>query len=99
MADRIEPGYLVFVADGEMGVAGVREVRHDGLLINVQNGGDFLIPMDAVRDVHSQKVLLDLERLDPRVRAALDHAHDRESGPYAVQDPTDGTPRSERAGR
>lgn len=59
MTDRIEAGQLVFVADGEIGVAGVREVRpHEStFVINVQNGGDFVLPLSAVTDVHSGKVI------------------------------------------
>lgn len=94
MSDRIEPGYAVFVADGEMGVAAVREVRDDELLINIQNGGDFTIPRTAVRDVHEKKVVLDLQALSPEVCKALGHVHDDEYRRYRPVDPGAGTPRS-----
>jgi len=91
MRDQIEEGFMVFVADGEMGVAGVREVREAELVINIQNAGDFVIPLSAVRDVHSKKVVLDVERLAPEVRDALNHVHDNEYRRYAT-DPDAGTP-------
>jgi hypothetical protein len=91
MRDQIEEGFMVFVADGEMGVAGVREVRDSGLVIHIQNAGDFEIPFSAVRDVHSKKVVLDLDRLAPEVCEALNHVHDSEYRRYAT-DPDAGTP-------
>ncbi|MBW3549421.1 MAG: hypothetical protein KY442_00980 [Proteobacteria bacterium] len=94
MREHIEEGFMVFVADGEMGVAAVREVREDPseLLINIQNAGDFVIPLTAVRDVHSKKVILDVDRLEAPVREALEHVHDSEYPHYAVADMDAGTP-------
>lgn len=94
MDDRIEPGYMVFVADGEMGVAAVREVRDDELVINIQNGGDFTIPRSAVRDVHEEKVVLDLQALSAEVCEALNHVHDDEYRRYRTVDPEAGTPKA-----
>lgn len=76
---------MVFVADGQTGVGAVREVRADAdeLVINIENAGDFVLPMSAIHDVHSGKVMLDMEQLGPPVREALQHLHDAE-------DPTDG---------
>ena len=82
---------MVFVADGEMGVAGVREVREAELVINIQNAGDFVVPFSAVRDVHSKKVILDVDKLTPEMREALSHVHDSEYRRYAT-DPDAGTP-------
>lgn len=95
MAQQVEVGFMVFVADGELGIGAVREVHRGGqeLVINIQNGGDFTIPSSAVRDVHSGKVILDVSRLEGPVRAALDHPHDAELPQYAATDPDDGTPR------
>lgn len=94
MDDRIEPGYMVFVADGEMGVAAVREVSDNELVINIQNGGDFTIPRTAVRDVHEQKVVLDLQALSPEVCEALGQVHDDEYRRYRTVDPEAGTPKA-----
>lgn len=94
MSQRIEAGQMVFVADGEIGVAGVREVRpHEStFVINVQNGGDFVLPMSAVKDVHSGKVILAVDQLPEDVRQALRHPHAAEyrSSTYAGSDPDEG---------
>lgn len=94
MTDRIEAGQMVFVADGELGVAGVREVRpHEStFVINVENGGDFVLPLSAVKDVHSGKVILAVDKLPPEVRQALRHPHAAEyrTSTYAASDPDEG---------
>lgn len=92
MSEQVEAGQMVFVADGGVGVGAVREVRGDGLVINIQNAGDVVIPHHAVAEVHSGKVMLDLERLDPSIVERLRHVHDAEYPRYAVVDRTDGTP-------
>ncbi|MGY3264479.1 hypothetical protein ACVWZN_000552 [Lysobacter sp. HA35] len=92
MQERIEVGQMVFVADGGVGVGAVRETRRDEFVVNIQNAGDFVLPLSAVRDVHSGKVVLALDRLDDNVIEALRHVHDGELPEYAVVDPKDGTP-------
>lgn len=92
MREQVQVGHMVFVADGEMGVGGVREVRGDEIVINIQNAGDFVLPMTAIRDVHDGKVVLDLKRLEAPVVEALRHVHDAELPEFAVLDPRDGTP-------
>jgi len=92
MSDELEVGQMVFVADGEVGVGAVREVRASELVINIQNAGDFVLPTTAIRDVHSGKVVLDLERLEAPVLEALKHVHESEYREFAALDPTDGTP-------
>ena len=92
MQEQIEVGQMVFVADGSVGVGAVRETRRTEFVVNIQNAGDFVLPLEAVRDVHSGKVVLDMSRLAPDVVEALRHVHEAESPEYAVVDPTDGTP-------
>ena len=92
MRQQVEVGQMVFVAEGEMGVGGVREVRDVEIVVNIQNAGDFVLPMSAVRDVHDGKVVLALDRLEAPVLEALRHVHDAESPEFAVLDPRDGTP-------
>jgi len=53
----------------------VRAVRRDALIVYVENAGDFTIPMSAVKDVHSEKVILDCGKLDLSLRRAIGHAH------------------------
>ena len=76
--ERIEVGYQIFTADGNDEFGAVRGVTQEDLLVYVENAGEFRIPLDAVRAVHSQKVIVDCSKLDPRLRAAIDHAHDAE---------------------
>lgn len=92
MQERIEVGQMVFVVDGGVGIGAVRETRRTEVVVNIQNAGDFVLPLSAVRDVHSGKVLLDVDRLEPAVVEALRHVHDAEAPEFAVVDPRDGTP-------
>ncbi|MCX7514711.1 hypothetical protein [Frateuria sp. STR12] len=95
MQEPIEPGFMVFVADGELGVGAVREVRADSreVVVNIENGGDFTLKADAIREVHEGKVILDVEHLPSDMRQALRHPHDAEypDSVYAASDPREGT--------
>lgn len=95
MHEPIEPGYMVFVADGQVGVGAVREVHADSreLVVNIENGGDFTLPAESVRDVHEGKVILDMDHLPKALRQALKHPHDAEDPDYEAADPQEGTPR------
>lgn len=77
----IAEGFQVFIADGETAIGAVREMlAHDAqhIVINIENAGDHRIPLAAIRDVHSGKVMLDPAKLDPKLRQAIRHAHDAE---------------------
>ena len=79
--ESIRVGFQVFDKDGGDEFGAVRDVCPEGrleLLVNIENGGDHCIPLDAIVDVHSEKVIVDARRLDPTVRAAIAHAHDSE---------------------
>ncbi|WP_445146640.1 hypothetical protein [Dyella sp. Tek66A03] len=80
MAETIEEGALVFVADGEDGIGSVRKVMADEstLVVYIENGGDFVIPRAAVRAVHSGKVILDLDKLSRPVLEAIGNARKSE---------------------
>ena len=78
MRERIEVGFETFVHDGDADFGAVRDVSPDGLVVYVENAGEFRVPLDAVRDVHSHKVILDCRKLDPALRRAIGHAHDAE---------------------
>lgn len=84
MTEQIREGFMVFVADGEDGIGSVREVRHGlpELVIYIENAGDFVVPLSAVEAVHSGKVILDMARLDLRLREAIRHARDSEDPNY-----------------
>ena len=78
MSNRIEIGYQAFVSDGGEEFGAVRRVSKDGVVVYVENAGDFHIPLDAVSAVHAQKVVFDCGKLDGRLRRAIGHAHDAE---------------------
>ena len=81
MQEPIEVGYQAFVSDGGEEFGAVREVSPNGrpeLVIYVENAGDFVVPLSAVKAVHSQKVILDCGKLERRLRQAIGHAHDVE---------------------
>ena len=80
MREQISEGFMVFVSDGEQGIGSVREIRHGlpELVIYIENSGDFVVPMSAINDVHADKVILNFDRLDLRLRDAIRHARDAE---------------------
>lgn len=73
--EHIKEGFDVFLHDGDKSVGAVRQVRGGSIVIYVENGGDFIVSMDAVADVHSEKVVLNAARLDSSLRQAIGHAH------------------------
>jgi hypothetical protein len=77
----IEIGYQVYVKDGGEEFGAVRDVAPGGkpaIVVYVENAGDFMVPLTSVKAVHSGKVILDVDQLDPKLRAAIGHAHDAE---------------------
>lgn len=74
----IEIGFHVFTVDGGEEVGAVREVSGDGLVVHVENAGEFTVSRAAVEAVHYQKVILARERLSRVLRRAITHAHDAE---------------------
>lgn len=76
--ENIEVGFMAFLADGADAVGAVREVASTSLVIYVENGGEFEVPRSAVKDVHSDKVILDPTQLNPLFLKAVGHAHDNE---------------------
>jgi len=81
VSPRIEVGFPTFAADGGEEFGAVRRVSDDGLVVHVENAGEFRVPLDAVRAVHYGKVIVDCEKLERRLREAIGHAHDAESEP------------------
>ena len=78
MLERIEVGYQTFVSDGSEEFGAIRDVSPDGLVVYVENAGEFRVPLDAVKSVHAQKVVFECGKLDRRLRKAIGHAHDAE---------------------
>ncbi len=77
MREEIHVGFHVFVAGRQDSIGGVRKVA-PLLVIYVENGGEFVVPNEAVEAVHSQKVILNRDKLDPSMLQAIEHAHDAE---------------------
>ncbi len=93
MHQTIQPGYMVFLADGQQAAGAVRDVKGNGhLVVNIENGGDFVVATDVVSDVHEDKVILDYHRLPAPMQEALHHLHEAESPAYRAADPDQGTP-------
>jgi hypothetical protein len=78
MKESIEQGFMVFLAEGAEGIGAVRGIAADSIVVFVENGGEFIVPLTAVKSVHDQKVLLDAKLLDRALLDAVGHAHDRE---------------------
>jgi len=81
MGETIKEGFEVFLADGEINFGAVRRrPRRDDrdFLIYVENAGEFLVPLSAVKDVHTNKVILSKAKLDSDLLHAIGHAHEAE---------------------
>ncbi len=78
MNEPIEPGFMAFVAEGSEGIGAVRGVSSDSLVIYIENAGEFIVPMSAVKKVHDQKVMLNPRLLDKALLDAIGHVHDSE---------------------
>ncbi len=77
----IQEGFEVFVSDHDKPFGAVRQVSPHGrpeLVVYVENAGDFTVALAAVKAVHSQKVIVEREKLDHKLRQAIGHAHDAE---------------------
>ena len=70
--------YLEEGADPCGGVRGLAPESGSGIVIHVENAGEFTIPIDAVRSVHDGKIVLDRSGLDQPLLDAIAHAHDSE---------------------
>ncbi len=78
MDEKIEQGFMAFLAEGKEGIGAVRAVAPDHIVVYIENGGEFKVARSAVRRVHDDKVILDPGKLEKALLAALGHYHDRE---------------------
>ena len=78
---RIEVGYQAFAKGSEEEFGAVRDVRPGELLVYIEDAGDMRIPLEAVTDVVEGKVIVDPQKLDERIRRAIDAAHRDEDFP------------------
>lgn len=75
MAEKIQEGFDVFIHDGGKAFGAVRQVLGHGIVVYVENAGDFEVPLSAVKEVEAEKVVLDSGKLDLRLRDAIRRAH------------------------
>ena len=78
---KIEIGSQGYLEEGGDPCGAVRDVRlgnRDEITIYVENSGEFVVSVDAVRAAHDGKVILDRGRLDQSLLDAVAHAHDAE---------------------
>ena len=75
MNEKIQEGFDVFLHDGEKAFGAVRRVHAHSVTVYVENGGDFEVPMSAVKEVQAEKVVLDSGKLDQRLKDAIRRAH------------------------
>ena len=78
MWESVKEGFDVFLTEGGKSFGAVRQLRKAGLVIYVENAGDFEIPFAAVKDAEAGKVFLDSGKLDAKLRAAIRRAHSGE---------------------
>ena len=78
--ETIQEGFDVFVHDGEKAFGAVREARRGAghIVVYVEASGDFSVPLSAVKDVYSEKVILDCGKIDVALKRAIGHAHEGE---------------------
>jgi hypothetical protein len=77
----IELGYQCFLSDGGEMFGAVREVVPGGrpeLVVNIENAGDFRLPLSAVEKVVEKRVVMRWADLEERVQEAIRHTLDRE---------------------
>jgi len=77
----VKPGFHVFIDDSTEECGAVREVAPDGrdeVVVFIENAGEFIVPLRAIRASHDAKLVLDSAELEPEVRDAARHAHDAE---------------------
>lgn len=78
MRDSIQRDYMVFLSEGQEGIGAVHDVGADDISVYVENFGEFMVPIAAVKAVHDQKVILDRAQLSEKFLRAVAHAHDAE---------------------
>jgi hypothetical protein len=73
--EKIQTGFDVFLHDGEHAFGAVRRVMAREIVVFIENAGDFTVSLNAVQDVHDEKVILNSARIDNALKVAIDRAH------------------------
>jgi hypothetical protein len=79
--NEIRVGYQVYLEDGGDEVGAVRDLcgHRPEIVVYVENARDFNVPLEAIKAVHFEKVVLDQKRLPEDMRLALRRAHETET--------------------
>jgi hypothetical protein len=75
----IQTGDQVFIDDRSEKFGAVRGVAPGGrneIIVYIQNGGNFEVPVQAIRSVHDAKVILDSSQLQGPIRNAIVYAQE-----------------------
>jgi hypothetical protein len=83
MHESIREGFDVFLHDGDDSVGAVRRVHTHGIMVYVEDAGDYEVPISAIVDVDAEKVVLDSRKLDPGMLEAIRRRH-RDEDPKLV---------------
>lgn len=75
----VNVGDQVFLDEGGEEVGAVRQVERDHLVVYIEAAGDFVVRGPEVKAIHYGKVILSPELVDPRLLAAAQAAHERET--------------------
>jgi hypothetical protein len=72
----IEIGFQVYAVEGgeEFGAVRGYMPNTNALVVDIENAGDVVVPLEAVQRVHDGKVIVDVGQLDARLREAIAHA-------------------------
>jgi hypothetical protein len=72
-------GDHVFLEEGGEEIGAVRKIERDHLVVYVEAAGDFIVRGPEVKAIHYGKVVLEPEKVDPRLLEAARAAHERET--------------------
>ena len=75
----VKVGDQVFLHHNDEEIGAVREVARDHLIVYVENRGDVRIEGSVVKAAHDGKVILDPNKLDRDLLAAMRAAHQLET--------------------
>lgn len=72
-------GDHVFLEEGGEEIGAVRKIERDHIVVYVEAAGDFIVRGPEVKAIHYGKVVLEPEKVDPRLLEAARGAHERET--------------------
>jgi hypothetical protein len=76
---QVAVGDHVYLEDGGEEIGAVRKIERDHLVVYVEAAGDFVVRGPEVKAIHYGKVVLEADKVDPRLLEAARSAHERET--------------------